>query len=357
MLRHELRTPLTGILGMSELLQASGLAGEQRRIVLALQESGRQMERLIDRMAVHAPTSIDDAATRFEPLNGLRMLEQVIRAHWPPALKKGIGLYLVFDHRLAENWHSDAASLRQLLDNLLANAIKFTHRGYVLVEAVPAAPYGQGPYGVELRVRDTGIGIARRDGRRIYSAREQGSANGSRHYGGSGLGLFVCSKITAFLGGSVQHRPNAGGGTSFKVVLPGIAGPVPGSAPRLRPSLLTCMQGQLALAKPVNRVVAHWLRRIGVQATFSRNHELDPLPSGCDFVICDSNRMSASPRWTQAAAGHGRPVLLSPHLPPGKKVGGQHEIGMLELPQPILYSNLEPLLLQLALQRAMHARL
>jgi len=351
LLRHELRIPLTGILGMSGLLRNSRLAGEQRQLVLALQASGRQMERLVERMLTAEPVV---SLTRVEAVNGLKLLDQVMRAHGPAAMDKGIGLHLVFDHRLAENWYSDVACLRQLLDNLLANAIKFTHRGYVLVEARSAGPDPHGKGGIELQVRDTGIGIARSDGRRIYSIREQGSADVVQRYGGSGLGLFVCERITGLLGGSVQHRSEAGGGTCFKVVLPGIADPAHNTAHRLRPALLAGLECQLGLGQPVSRVVTHCLRRIGVKVSSMGKQKLRQLPGRCDAVICDSRRIGFPLGGLQSAAGSGRPVLLSRYFP-SAAMGWEDEHGIraLELPQPILQSNLEPLLLQLALQRAM----
>ncbi len=349
LLWHELRTPLTGILGMSALLSDARLAGEQQQFVLALQASGRQMGRLVERMRT-AESVLNLAGP--EPVNGLKLLEQVIRAHWPAAMDKGIGLYLVFDHRLVENWYSDGACLRQLLDNLLANAIKFTQRGHVLVEAHPAEPDQHGKRGIELQVRDTGIGIAHSDGRRIYSIREQGSGDVAQQYGGSGLGLFVCERITQLLGGSVQHRSNTGG-TCFKVVLPGIVEPAHDTSHRLHPALLSGLQCQLGLAQPVGLVVTHWLRRIGVQVRFMARQKLRQLPDQCDAVICDSELVDSSIGGLQGAAGFGRPVLLSRYFP-SAAMGWEDEPGIhaLELPQPILQSNLAPLMLQLALQRA-----
>lgn len=350
LLRHELRTPLSGILGMAALLRDSRLAGEQQQFVLALQASGRQMQRLVERMRAAEPALI---RAGLEPVNGLQLLDQVIRAHWPAAKDKGIGLYLVFDHHLVENWYSDGACLRQLLDNLLANAIKFTHRGHVLLEARAAEPEQHGKRGIELQVRDTGIGIARSDGRRIYSIREQGSGDVAQRYGGSGLGLFVCAHLTQLLGGSVQHRPQAGGGTCFKVVLPGIADPARDTAHRLRPALLMGLRCQLALSQPASRVVTHWLRRIGVQVSFMARRKLRQLPDQCDALICDSELIDFSIGGLQSGAGCSRPVLLSRYFPP-PAMGPEDAHGMraLELPQPILQSNLEPLMLQLALQRA-----
>ena len=359
LLRHELRTPLAGIQGMSELLLASGLAGEQQGFVLALQESGRQLESLIERMTANLSAGRYGHAITRVPFNGLQFLEQVIRAHWPAAVKKGIGLHLAFDHRLAESWHSDAACLRQLLDNLLSNAIKFTHRGFVLVDAHPKRLAHSGKDDIELWVSDTGIGIAGLHDRRIYSAGVQGGEDVHRRYGGAGLGLFICKRITALLGGSVRHRPSPAGGTCFRVVIPGMADTAANTPRRIRPSLLAGLRCRLELGTPFDRVVAEWLRRMGVQVNCFSNHDADQLPGGCDFAISDSGDVALPARETQAGQGKGRPVMLLPQFPQGtaEDTDSPHRSGVLELPQPILMSNLEPLIMRFALQRALAGKM
>jgi hypothetical protein len=287
------------------------------------------------------------------PINGLQLLEQITRAHWPAALKKGIGLHLVFDHRLTERWHSDDSCLRQLLDNLLANAIKFTDRGYVLLEARPAGLDERGKYDIELRVSDTGIGIAGRDSHRIYQARTRGRAGESRRYHGSGLGLYVCARVAALLGGRVGHQPNPGGGTCFKVVLPAVAEAFPDPARRFRPALLKGLRCELRLDNPAHRAVTHLLRRIGARIIHPGADQAPGLASRCDATICDSEHMGDTVPKGLAVSGRGKVVLLSRHIPaPTECRADLPETRVLELSQPILQSNLEPLLLQIALQRA-----
>jgi hypothetical protein len=220
------------------------------------------------------------------------------------------------------------------------------------VEAHATESDQHGKWGIELQVRDTGIGIARSDGCRIYSIREQGSGDVVQRYGGSGLGLFVCARITELLGGSVQHWSNSGG-SCFKVVLPGIAEPAPDTAYRLCPALLSDLRCQLGLGQPVRRVVMHWLRRIGVRVSFMARQKLGQIPDQCDAVICDSDLIDSSIGGLQAAAGSSRLVLLSRYFSPAAAEWDDgHGIRALALPQPILQSNLEPLMLQLALQKA-----
>jgi hypothetical protein len=353
LLRHELRTPLTGILGMASLLQELGLAGEQRHYVLAVQESGLQMKRLIERVTRRTPAPAPGNLTRRQAFSGLQLLQLLIRAHWPLALRKGIGLYLAFDHGLAETWHCDPACLRQLLDNLLANAVKFTHRGHVLLDARSGGLNANGKWDVVLTVHDTGIGISAADDARIYAVRDQGSGDVCQTYGGSGLGLYVCERIVSRLGGRLRHQRNGRGGSSFTIVLPGVAeagGPV--TSGRLRPALLAGLRCQLGLAEPAQRAIWQILRRAGVQPSGLQAGQVRRLPANCDALICHAGRLG---QWIRGLPGTGRRhelVLLSPLLQPADPAAGKEQrAGLLALPQPVLQSNLEPLLLQLALRR------
>jgi len=349
LLQHELRNPLTGILGMTELLSDSRLPGEQHTCLLALKESGRQLQRLIEAM-----NSVGRTA-RIEPIDGLLFVEQIVRAHWPAALRQGIGLYLLFDPQLSESWQTDPVILRQLIDNLLANAIKFTHRGYVLLQVSGMEQNLAGASGVLLKVFDTGIGVLPSDRRRIYSECGQGSGGIQRNYGGSGLGLSVCRRAAAALGGSIDHRSEAGGGTCFRVMLPGIVDAKTRRSPLLRPALLGGLRSRLALEEPMNRVAAQWLQRMNIQAAAIEMDQIHHVPEDCDFILCDSKRIDASGHGFKAAAALGGGLLLSRFIPPVtvKNTARSRGIQFLALPRPLLHSNLEPLVFQVAMARAL----
>lgn len=354
LLQHELRTPLNGILGMSELLQASSLSCEQRQFLEALEESGRQLERLVAGMIAGNPAAAPFTSPSFQPFDGPRFLEQTIRAHWPAALEKGIGLYLVIDPRLPGRWISDPSWLRQILDNLLTNAIKFTHQGYVLVDACLTGQSEQGKDGVELCIVDTGIGIAGNPADKIYSEGEQGGPGVAERYGGYGLGLYICQQLVSSLDGSLVHQPAAGGGAYFKLTLPGIVEPVPAGMDRLRPRVLADLHCQIALSKPLDQVVARLLLRLGVRLSIMSDGETSFFPSKFDALICDPTRVNASMCDLHAFSGGDGPLLLSQLLSSGPiNSKAKPKPGVVPLPQPLLQSNLEPLLLQLALLRKM----
>ncbi len=368
LLRHELRTPVTGILGMCELLQKSELTGEQFQLASAMTESGKQLLRLISGIgsgfgseissglgagfALDSPATIEGSQAGKQDLNGAMLMEQVIRAHWPAAQSKGIGLFLHFDHRLPACWRADIVCLRQLLDNLLTNAIKFTHQGYVLVEVLQSQLNSSGRADVELKVSDTGIGIAHRDARRIYSVREQGSGDIADRFGGSGLGLYVSSRMATVLGGFITHESSGYGRTCFRVALPDLADPGTGDFGRPQPRLLKDLKCLLAMRPPQAAVLEQLLLRIGVQVTLNPERRDSIIPVGVDVVICDQVLLHKAKDRAEAASGQNTLLLLSPsHGSNPATFAAMQGTAATELLQPVLRSNLEPLLLRVALQR------
>jgi len=352
LLGHELRTPVTGILGMCELLQKSDLTGEQFQLASAVEESGKQLLRLIAGFGADDLQQRAGSAARKHTLNGPILMEQVIRAHWPAAHTKGIGLFLLYDHRLPGCWHSSVACLRQLLDNLLSNAIKFTSQGHVLVEVRPLQLDSSGRADVELAVCDTGIGIARQDAQRIYGIREQGSGDIAERFGGSGLGLHVCTRMASLLGGCMTHESSEFGGTCFRVKIPGLADWGAGAFDRLQPRLLRDMRCLLAVRPPRAAVLEQLLLRIGVQVAVTPGPQGSGIPAGMDFMICDPASLINGMAHVQGASAGNTMVLLSRPYSPNPVTGEAVQgVVITQLPQPILRSNLEPLLMRVALQR------
>lgn len=355
---------------MCELLQKSELTGEQFQLASAVQECGKQLLSLISGMGselgsrfgvesdIGSPATDEGSQAVKQVLDGAILMEQVIRAHWPAAHRKGIGLFLHYDHRLPACWHSDVVCLRQLLDNLLANAIKFTQQGYVLVEVQQLRLNSSGRVDVELKISDTGIGIAHRDARRIYSVREQGSEGIADRFGGSGLGLYVSSRMAAVLGGYVTHESSGYGGTCFRVALPDLADPRTLDFACLQTGLLKDMKCLLAMRPPQAAILEQLLLRIGVQVTLNAEPRNTRIPPGTDVVICDQELLHGANGRAQGTSGQstsGQSTLLllaPPYAPNAASFNAtQGRTAATELPQPVLRSSLEPLLLRVALQQ------
>lgn len=270
-LGHELDNVLNGLLGINQLLLESGLTPEQERWSRAIELAGRQMRRLVSACRAGAearrgdePSRGDDAnhqATRCvrESLDGIELLEQAIICQAPYAARRGNRLVLSVTAEVPQNWRGDACRLRQVLDNLLGNANKFTEHGEIELHAArdPATT------GLCLAVTDTGPGIDRAAAPRIFDAWERGAGPPRRNSGGSGLGLYVCRRAVEAMGGCIQLAHPSGGGARFEVSVPGLL-PAQESPPIKPSSLLQRLQVVPDLDGPLFGSVTAWLDRLGV---------------------------------------------------------------------------------------------
>jgi signal transduction histidine kinase/CheY-like chemotaxis protein/ligand-binding sensor domain-containing protein len=215
-LGHEVRTPMTGVLGMSELLLATPLEPQQRARVQALRRAGEHLLGLVN-------DALDLArieAGRFEPSQVEfelgPLLDDVASLMQPLAERKGLRFALRIDAAVRGGWRGDPVRIRQILLNLLGNAIKFTERGEVALTVEALLPQG-----IRCTVVDTGPGLDDEQQRRLFRRFEQaeGARTASR-YGGSGLGLAICQELAMAMGGGIELISAPGEGACFVVRLP-----------------------------------------------------------------------------------------------------------------------------------------
>jgi signal transduction histidine kinase/ligand-binding sensor domain-containing protein/CheY-like chemotaxis protein len=215
-LGHEVRTPMTGVLGMSELLLGTSLDTRQRGHVHAIHRAGEHLMRLVNDaldLARAEAGRLELAPVDFD-LHAL--LDESAALMRPLAERKALRFTVERDADVAPGWHGDATRIRQILLNLLGNAIKFTERGEVVLRLASLSPRG-----VRIEVIDTGPGLDIDQQRRLFRRFEQaeGARTASR-YGGSGLGLAICQELAVAMGGGVELRSAPGEGACFIVRLP-----------------------------------------------------------------------------------------------------------------------------------------
>jgi signal transduction histidine kinase len=213
-LGHEVRTPMTGVLGMSELLLDGPLQPQQRRQVVAIRQAGEHLLRLLDQALDLA--RIGEGAVRLDPrpFDIRELVAGVAALHAPTARTRGLAFRASVAPALPRVLVGDALRVRQVLLNLIGNAVKFTVRGGVAVEASP----GEGGFGLRLVVRDTGPGLDDAQRARLFRRFAQGSAGSA--CGGSGLGLAISRELVLAMGGRIALDSAPGAGARFVVELP-----------------------------------------------------------------------------------------------------------------------------------------
>lgn len=344
---HELGNVLNGLLGMAQLLRDSALTAEQDRWLKAIEQSGWQLHRLVDAYRQGPVRAGEGAAYRPATLDGVDLMEQLLLAHAPAARTRANRLWLTADSELSRCWVSDARLLRQLLDNLLGNAVKFTRSGEVVLEAGMAAAEAGSCGSLVLAVTDSGPGIHPELGQRMFEAYERGPAPVRDESGSYGLGLFICQRIVRTLGGNIQWSTPSTGGTRFTVTLPGVLSSAP-SQPAIRPSrILQSVECRLDLQGAARRSVACCLSRLGVAHGGMENRpegDVDRAIGGPDHCSGPAQVLVSIQETPIEAGASCAPLLLQTRTPDGGVQGGRL------LHTPILECSLGPLLLELALE-------
>jgi two-component system, sensor histidine kinase len=259
---HEVRTPLNGILGLAELLEGSALDAPQRRQLQLLRKSGDNLREIVDDILDFSRIEADRmpiASTGFGPR---RIAEEAFETWKERARQAGLAMRLEASLELPDHVLGDPVRLRQILDNFIGNALKFTARGGIelRVEADGRGPFtGGGAVRLRFSVRDTGIGIPPEAIERIFDPFTQADQSWSRAYGGSGLGLAICRSLVTRMGGMIGVDSTPGLGSTFWISLPlRVAAPALADALAIddarADALLSTAAGE-PVARPTSRVL------------------------------------------------------------------------------------------------------
>ena len=219
---HEIRTPINGVLGMNGLLLDTALSQEQRDYAVMVQRSAKSLLRIVD--DILDVSKLDAGKLELETVDFdlADTVEGAALLFEPQARTKGIELVVQIDAAVEQWRRGDPTRLRQVLLNLVGNAIKFTEAGSVSLRVMPA-----GEARVRFEVTDTGIGIEQRALSRLFKRFSQADSSTTRRYGGTGLGLAICRELVALMGGEigVASQPDVGSTFWFELSLPVASSP------------------------------------------------------------------------------------------------------------------------------------
>jgi signal transduction histidine kinase/DNA-binding response OmpR family regulator len=217
---HEIRTPMNGVLGMAEVLLHTNLDQRQRELTSIIVSSGAALMTVINDVLDFSKMEAGKLRLNPRPFNLRQMIYDVATLMQARAVEKDLELVVRYAPNLPEGVVADDSRLRQVLGNLIGNAVKFTEHGYILINI--AGDRIDDKIDVVVSVVDTGIGVDEKDLPRMFEKFEQADGSNTRRFGGTGLGLAICKNILNLMGGEIGADSELGKGSKFwfKVSLP-----------------------------------------------------------------------------------------------------------------------------------------
>ncbi len=290
---HEIRTPLSGVIGLTDALEATDLSAEQRLLVNTLSESGDLLLAVINSILDFSKIEAGQVTLERLPTDVRALIEGLRRLFSTQASQRGLQLEVVWSDDAPVFGIGDPTRFRQILSNLIANALKFTEKGGVRVEVgcPPGGPEAQ----LTVRVSDTGIGIGPEQLKRLFSPFVQADSSTTRRYGGTGLGLAISRRLVELMGGRIGASATPGKGSTFwfEVSLPRCEA-VPVAGPTASVAAAHRFSGRILLAEDnrTNVIVAiGLLKKLGLEVIVAGHGEealaaLQAEPS-VDLVLTD----------------------------------------------------------------------
>lgn len=221
---HEIRTPLNGIIPMLDIMMSAKLAPDHHDILRTAYTSARQMLRIVDDILDYSKLEANKLQLETTSFNLREVCDSIIMLMERPAENKGLRLNLQIDNSVRLPVRGDPVRLRQVLTNLVSNAIKFTERGSVTLH-ISKKSETRTQHELRIEVRDTGIGISAQGVQQLFRPFSQADTSTTRLYGGTGLGLVICKRIVDLMGGSIGVESETGRGSVFWLELPLLKAP------------------------------------------------------------------------------------------------------------------------------------
>jgi signal transduction histidine kinase/DNA-binding response OmpR family regulator len=296
---HEIRSPMNGIIGMNALLLRGELRPEQRKFAEAIRTSADSLLGIINNILDISKLEAGRVELEAIDFRLETVVEDVVELLAPRALSQGLEVVCHLDDGATQPLRGDPTRLRQILLNLISNALKFTQRGFVAVQ-VTSRPLYDGRVGLRMEIADTGIGLAAEAKQRLFQKFQQADGSITRRFGGSGLGLSICHELVGLMGGQIGVKDRSGGGSIFWVEIE-LAAAVGAMVSQSNPASLQGVRILVVDDLEINRIIFH--------------RQLE----GCGAIVTEAND---GPACLEAlgrahAEGMAYDIVLLDHMMPG----------------------------------------
>jgi len=293
---HEIRTPMNAVIGLSELALTTDDPATQREFIGQVADSSKSLMRILNDILDFSKIESGHMSIENEPFETREMVAALQRLYSLRAQEQGIGFDVVIEPSVPQTVLGDAVRLRQVLSNLLGNAIKFTQQGSVRLEVRMLGMDGERA-SLSFEVRDSGIGMSEEQLAGLFQPFTQADTSISRRFGGTGLGLAISKRLVELMGGQMTVESRLGEGSTFSVRIGlGVdeAARQAHAVAEAPPLVQTFLQGRKVLLVEDNKVnqmlATHLLKRMGIEAVIANHGQeaIDKLHAGSfDVVLMD----------------------------------------------------------------------